>query len=612
MSANEPQQRSKGWVASVTNFSIQYNLTCASTAIALIKEPKKGGLFPPEPVWAEKILLASVFGGTLVGMLTMGTLGDRIGCKRAMFITQMLTLLATLCCAFVAPWWAAGAGDENAAGFNIEIASRSSGTGPSGIFPTTGGPRRVAATIGSSRIDEQEEVGEASSAGDIRIADQRTRRLLSLATVEQLPPNEPVERIRVRVDENRTRRVLDEHVSEKTVKRHFHDAHASASTNRESRTKTEDPSITAPTSSTTMDANIFYGVFTVGRFFLGWGVGGMYPLGAEQSISKLQDASPAEIARKAGFAFLWQTPGVVFPYVVCLALLVCMGGVGTTVSSLLFQFQVVVAFGAVPCLLVVLEHLFFSWREEDPREMTQFLDSESTAIIAAPTSSNGGASTTKQTPTSQTRSHSTPSPSDHREGTRSSSHSLNSLLLASGGSWLLFDVSMYGTSVFAPFILEKILPPDAPLTAVCTQTILSNLVSVVGAVLSVYHIAATSCRDGMTLGFALMTVAFALFALQVRTDVGGGYLALILYYIVLLCCQFGPNVATYVLPMVCFPKERRVTFHGRSAACGKIGAVAGTLLYPLFLPVVGVPGVMAIQAVVCFLGYLLADRTIPK
>jgi PHS family inorganic phosphate transporter-like MFS transporter len=39
--------------------------------------------------------------------------------------------------------------------------------------------------------------------------------------------------------------------------------------------------------------------------------------------------------------------------------------------------------------------------------------------------------------------------------------------------------------------------------------------------------------------------------------------------------NWGCNVATFVLPAVAFPPGVRATFHGLSAASGKLGAVVG-------------------------------------
>jgi len=78
-----------------------------------------------------------------------------------------------------------------------------------------------------------------------------------------------------------------------------------------------------------------------------------------------------------------------------------------------------------------------------------------------------------------------------------------------------------------------------------------------------------------------------------------------------LCLLFfvlysGPNVATFVLPVISYPSEVRSTFHGLSAAAAKIGAMAGSLLFPVIDDALGTTAVMATQALICAAGALLS------
>ncbi|CAD7947329.1 unnamed protein product [Amoebophrya sp. A120] len=589
-SAAAPPPPEPKWVAKMSNFAIQYNLTCASAALAVIRDANANinpsetpppGAIPAEPAWASQFLLAAVFAGTLVGMLTMGYLGDKLGIQTAMILTQGITVLAAFCNVFVAPLWLGNGGGE----------------GP--VVERSGTP--------------------ATSSFDP---------------------------------------VLQTHPQ--------------------------------------AGAEGFYSGFVFARFFLGVGVGGMYPLSAASSVASMSTTTasnneinppdeprtnyPSAIAKQAGKAFLWQTPGVIAPYLV--TLLVCdsaidsSGGAAISTSknwSVLSQFQTIVGLGMVPCCLVLGRHCYAVWavggrrgntatgsvrtvgtatagaaQQVQPRpaglEIARDVElghSNYGTLSASSAAANArGRDQQRQQgavynpnlreellSTSAAGAHAHQSQSGSRSVLQSPSGSSSSssmdkrlllLLIGSGGTWFLFDVSFYGTSVFAPFIIEKILP-QASLQAVCWQTVLSNLVGVVGSLLSVAHVSSTSCRQGLRLGFVLLATAFFLFSvvehfkIELPPLVSGdpkkteGLLALILYYVLLVCCNFGPNVATYVLPMVCFPKESRVTYHGRSAACGKAGAFLGTLVYPLCLPVVGVPGIMGIQAVVSFLGYVIAE-----
>ena len=75
--------------------------------------------------------------------------------------------------------------------------------------------------------------------------------------------------------------------------------------------------------------------------------------------------------------------------------------------------------------------------------------------------------------------------------------------------------------------------------------------------------------------------------------------------------QWGCNLATYVLPAQLFPFEVRTTFHGLSAASGKLGAVIGTLIFPLVLESFGIAAVMWLQVAVCVTGALVTQFCLP-
>ena len=47
-------------------------------------------------------------------------------------------------------------------------------------------------------------------------------------------------------------------------------------------------------------------------------------------------------------------------------------------------------------------------------------------------------------------------------------------------------------------------------------------------------------------------------------------LKFITFCLITFALNFGPNVGTYVLPATCFPAAIRSTFHGLSAASGKV------------------------------------------
>jgi len=87
-------------------------------------------------------------------------------------------------------------------------------------------------------------------------------------------------------------------------------------------------------------------------------------------------------------------------------------------------------------------------------------------------------------------------------------------------------------------------------------------------------------------------------------------LKFIVFCMITFGLNWGPNVATYVLPAAAFPTEVRSTFHGLSAACAKFGALVGTFLYQPIADKFGFAAVMWVQAALCILGMLLSIKFI--
>src|SRR5204862_5438473 len=107
-------------------------------------------------------------------------------------------------------------------------------------------------------------------------------------------------------------------------------------------------------------------------------------------------------------------------------------------------------------------------------------------------------------------------------------------------------------------------------------------------------------------GFAMMTLAYALIAL-VPGMATMTIPFLLLYGLSYFFTEFGPNVTTFVYPAEVFPVMVRSTGHGISAAVGKVGAFIGAFLFPLMLssPAFRLPGAMGAAAIVALGGFLI-------
>jgi len=70
-------------------------------------------------------------------------------------------------------------------------------------------------------------------------------------------------------------------------------------------------------------------------------------------------------------------------------------------------------------------------------------------------------------------------------------------------------------------------------------------------------------------------------------------------------------VTTYVCPAEAFPTRVRGTYHGISAAAGKVGAVIGTFMFQPIVDAWGVVGVLWVQVALSILGAVASVALLP-
>ena len=134
-------------IGKISNFSVQYNLSAASIAVAVMvshndTEINSGSdsgvlnntatpLTPDfhEADWVKRVLLGAVFLGAVLGMITMGYLGDMLGRRKAMLVTLSFVVLGALGSG-LASW-----GSDDAVFSVICFCRLIVGVGVGGIYP---------------------------------------------------------------------------------------------------------------------------------------------------------------------------------------------------------------------------------------------------------------------------------------------------------------------------------------------------------------------------------------------------------------------------------------------------------------------------------------------
>jgi len=219
-----------------------------------------------------------------------------------------------------------------------------------------------------------------------------------------------------------------------------------------------------------------YALICCCRFFLGVGVGGLYPLSAAESAESSH--ANEDKTERVGWAFFWQTPGAMAPYVV--ALLLTQMQPSAWVTS--FQFRLIMGLGAIPAGIVFFHEFYY--HKENPREFVQ---------------------RNTITPLQIMRKH-----PEHVY-----------TLIGTGGGWFFYDIAYYGTAIFTPQILENIFGKGETLIDICWQSIVVTAIGLPAAAFAIKLLPSKGARWLNIYGFLLLAVLFSALAIVYNVDSEG-------------------------------------------------------------------------------------------
>ena len=306
----------------------------------------------------------------------------------------------------------------------------------------------------------------------------------------------------------------------------------------------------------------------LGRFVLGVGVGGEYPLSA--TVSSEASVATAGRGRRVSLVFSMQGVGLVLAPAVILILLKALPS-----SSYALTWRLALALGGFPGLCM----LYFRFRMKE------------TAAFSAEAA------------------HATDTLEKWEEVKLNARH-----LLATSGSWFIFDVVFYANSLFSSEVVKNFIHVPAisassdEVHAYLYQVALSTLYLGLCALPGYFGALAVIDRWGrrplQLFGFAGMTAAYIACALTQPYLSSREGLFYCLYGLSFFFSNMGPNTTTFVIPAELFPTSIRATAHGISAASGKVGAAVGTALMPLLFASTSLPVVLYISAGISALGFL--------
>ncbi|KAJ4844152.1 putative inorganic phosphate transporter 1-3 [Turnera subulata] len=339
------------------------------------------------------------------------------------------------------------------------------------------------------------------------------------------------------------------------------------------------------------------------RFWLGFGIGGDYPLSAV-----IMSEYASQKTRGAFIAAVFAMQGVGILFAGAVALIVSKIFMDTyqappysedrILSAQLegdWVWRIVLMFGAIPAALT------FYWRMKMP-ETARY-----TALVEGnhQKAASDMAKVLERDIVVEKASSTAPVKPESSYGFWSSEflrrHGLN--LLGTTSTWFLLDIAFYSLN-----LTQKDVYPVAGLI---------NKASTMNAIEEVYHLAKSMALIALVAivpgywctvflidkigrfiiqigGFLMMSICMAILGFQYgnlrgekcpkgshkKTDYCGGNPAMftVLFGLTFFFANFGPNSTTFIVPAEIFPARFRSTCHGISAAAGKAGAIIGAFV----------------------------------
>ncbi|XP_038886177.1 low affinity inorganic phosphate transporter 3-like [Benincasa hispida] len=320
------------------------------------------------------------------------------------------------------------------------------------------------------------------------------------------------------------------------------------------------------------------------RFWLGFGIGGDYPLSAtimaEYSNKKTRGAFIAAVFAMQGFGILaggtvaiiissiFKTLFKAPPYAV--------DSVKSTVPEADYVWRIILMLGSLPALLT------YYWRmkmPETPRYTALVANDNKKACDDMSKVLNMEIG---QNVVNETQINTNSNSFGFFSKKFLQRHGIH--LLGTATTWFLIDVAYYSQNLFQKDIFSAIGWLPQPKTMNALEEVLKiakaqTLIALCGTVPGYWATVLLIDRLGrffiQVVGFFFMTVLMFALAIPYHHWTGNPVGFVVMYGLTFFFANFGPNSTTFVVPAEIFPARFRSTCHGISAAAGKAGAIVG-------------------------------------
>jgi MFS transporter, PHS family, inorganic phosphate transporter len=339
------------------------------------------------------------------------------------------------------------------------------------------------------------------------------------------------------------------------------------------------------------------------RFFLGFGVGGDYPLSATL-MSEYSNKNNR--GQHVAAVFAQQGTGILFAAIITLIISACFAGHPEQTDLV---WRIVLMLGSLPALLTLYSRL--SIKETARFTLLVKNDAAKTAQdLDAMMKTNNSSQRTGQVAT------------QHRIlTTKEFWNKFRWQLFGCASTWFLLDIAYYSSNLFQPDVFTaagwipaayKMTGLTEAMTIAKAQIYIALMSTIPGYWFTVFTIEKLGRIKIQVMGFIMMTLFMGLLA-GLYTDLLSNHKATFIafYALCFFFSNWGPNTTTYVIPSELFPTAYRSTAHGISAASGKLGATIGAFGFGAIQNQYGLQTCLICLTVINFIG-LLCTYPIPE
>jgi PHS family inorganic phosphate transporter-like MFS transporter len=365
----------------------------------------------------------------------------------------------------------------------------------------------------------------------------------------------------------------------------------------------------------------FYNLLATWRFLLGVGAGGVYPLAAvlSREQGKVESNSHDEDEDKNNQAYrvvlTFSTQGLGFVTVPIVAIFLFQ-----LTDDLNVIWKLLLGLGCVPgFILMILQCRLYAQERNQNESISQTENEIEDNEISSGNDSEEPEEFDDDGVSSESRLQ-----GDGWFKSLLYEPGLVKKVLGTAGTWFFFDIIFYGNTIFQPIVVEAAFgageaeTPIQELSEMSRRSLILTSIALPG-----YFVAAamigkrTLCltqtpRYVMMQGFAAMAILYSYIGINWSHLQNYPALLIFLYGMTFFFANYGPNTTTFILPSLMYSPDNRSTWNGISAACGKLGALAGASLFAPAADELGDNIVMLLCAGMSVIALILTCFFVPK